>query len=324
MAEISDVFHRISKLQFHYWFSDKTHTMDALVYNKCERELLELTRAVSKLCGVSIKMETEPSGKGGLKTWLTLLPKTPRKTPALKVALVQVGVALQLTAPSNNISESIDALLANLLADQEGEELPRELREQAITQLRQECLRLQPYLEQNSVVRKRKSNFYTLLQKYSKVKSFSVALADDGRKPIAAEQQVMREAFKAFTIKSNAVAPQLIEQAQVEIISPVLVKGNHKWRGMYQGGPISFVMKSDDFMTMVQSGKVEFKSGSSISCRLQIEKRMNSVGVERIVGYTILGVHSYTENGKTTEAPTVEAKPKQPAVSRRQLDLFGN
>ncbi|NOS94313.1 MAG: hypothetical protein HOP30_20560 [Cyclobacteriaceae bacterium] len=64
MADTPDSYRMISKLQFHYWFSDKSHSMDALVHNKCERELLELTKIVAKICGVAIKMETEPSGKG--------------------------------------------------------------------------------------------------------------------------------------------------------------------------------------------------------------------------------------------------------------------
>ena len=87
MANAPDLFGMISKLQFHYWFSDKTHTMDALVHNKCEHELLELTKAVAKLCGVAIKMETEPSGKGGLKSWLTLAAKSPKKNTSPKNCL---------------------------------------------------------------------------------------------------------------------------------------------------------------------------------------------------------------------------------------------
>lgn len=324
MAGTFDVYSLISKLQFHYWFSDKTHTMDALVHNKCERELLEITRAVAKLCGVAIKMETEPSGKGGLKSWLTVTAKSPRKTPVAKIALVNMLVASSIATPhQSSTNDMSDLLFKSILSDREMNESEREQLHKEIAQLKIAAANLIPLLDQNSVVKKRKSNFYDLLRKYQKVKSISVTLTDDARKAVTEEQMVVRDGFKSYIAKSDTVAPQVVEKAQIEIISPVLVKGKHKWKGNYNGGPISFVMKSDEFMEMVQLGKVEFKSGSSITCTLEIEKKINSVGTERIVGYNILGVDTYSENGKTIEATDTKQKQKQPVVSKRQLDLFG-
>jgi hypothetical protein len=323
MANAGDSHKMTFKLQFHYWFSDKSHTMDALIHNKCERELLELTKAVAKICGVNVKMETEPSGKGGLKSWLTIKAKSPKKTAPAKIALVNTVVAACVVTPGQaSMSEMGNALLDSL-ADKVSEEARKEQLQKDIHVLKIEFANLLPSLDQSSVVKKRRSTFYDLLRKYQKVKSISVALTDETKKPITEEQLVAREEFKAFIVSSNTVAPQVVENAEIEIISPVLMKGKHKWRGMYKGEPISFVMKSDDFMTLVQSGKVEFKSGSTISCTLQIEKKINGVGVERIMGYNILGVGSYSENGKTIETPEAKQKQKQAVVSKRQLDLFG-
>ena len=319
MANAPDLFGMISKLQFHYWFSDKTHTMDALVHNKCERELLELTKAVAKLCGVAIKMETEPSGKGGLKSWLTLSAKSPQKTPPPKIALVNTIVAASVSTPNNTSAQvAIDTCLDKLL-----DEARRKSLQQDILQLKAAAANLLSPLDQDTVIKKRRSNFYDLLRKYQKVKSISVTLTDEAKKPLTEELRVDREDFKNFIVQSNAVAPQMVEQAQIEIISPVLMKGKHKWRGMYNGMAISFVMKSDDFMEMVQSGKVEFKSGSTIICTLEIEKKINGVGAERIIGYNIVSVSSYSEGGKTIETPEAKQKQKQNTVSKRQLDLFG-
>jgi hypothetical protein len=324
MANVRDSYKMISKLQFHYWFSDKSHTMDALVHNKCERELLELTKSIAKLCGVNSKMETEPSGKGGLKSWLTVTAKSPKKSPATKIALVNTLVAACMATPNHtSIAIVAHGLLDKLLPDKERDEAAYEKLQEEISGLRAELANVLPLLDQNSVVKKRRSNFYDLLRKYQKVKSVSVALTDEGKRTVAEEQMVLREDFKSFIVSSNAVAPQLVENAEIEIVSPVLMKGKHKWRGVYHGEVISFVMKSDDFMTMVQSGKIEFKSGSTISCTLQIEKKINGVGTERIIGYNILDVGSYSENGKTIETPEAKQKQKHNAVSKRQLDLFG-
>jgi hypothetical protein len=323
MANAGDSHKMTFKLQFHYWFSDKSHTMDALIHNKCERELLELTKAVAKICGVNIKMETEPSGKGGLKSWLTITAKSPKKTAPAKIALVNTVVATCVVTPGQTSMSEMGNALLDSLADKVSEEAGKEQLQKDIHALKIEFANLLPLLDQSSVVKKRRSTFYDLLRKYQKVKSISVALTDETKKPITEEQLVAREEFKAFIVSSNTVAPQVVENAEIEIISPVLMKGKHKWRGMYKGEPISFVMKSDDFMTLVQSGKVEFKSGSTISCILQIEKKINGVGVERIMGYNILGVGSYSENGKTIETPEAKQKQKQAVVSKRQLDLFG-
>jgi hypothetical protein len=323
MANAGDSHRMNLKLQFHYWFSDKSHTMDALIHNKCERELLELTKAVAKICGVNIKMETEPSGKGGLKSWLTVTAKSPKKTAVTKIALVNTVVAACVATPGQISMSEVGNALLDSLAGKVSEEAGNEQLQKDIHALKIDFANLLPLLDQNSVVKKRRSTFYDLLRKYQKVKSISVALTDETKKPITEEQLVAREEFKSFIVSSNTVAPQIIENAEIEIISPVLMKGKHKWRGMYKGEPISFVMKSDDFMTLVQSGKVEFKSGSTIACTLQIEKKINGVGVERIMGYNILGVASYSENGKTIETPEAKQKQKQAVVSKRQLDLFG-
>lgn len=319
MVNSFDVHRSISKLQFHYWFSDKTHTMDALVHNKCERELLELTKVIAKWCGVSILMETEPSGKGGLKNWLTLVPKSPRKTQPYKIAQVHLLVAASLATPGS-LEEVVHSFIESLILDlSEGAEEQKTVRQNLMTSLSEIIIKI----EQDSMVKKRRSNFYDLVRKYQKVKSFSVTLTDPSKKVIAQEHTIGRDNFKSFLISSNVVTPEIIENAQIEIISPVLVKGRHKWRGAYQNAELSFIMKSDDFMSMVQSGKVEFKSGSSISCTLEIERKINSAGAQRITGYNILSVNSYSENGKTIETPEYKQKLKQNTVSKRQLDLFG-
>ena len=324
MADTPDSYRMISKLQFHYWFSDKSHTMDALVHNKCERELLELTKIVAKICGVSIKMETEPSGKGGLKSWLTVSAKTPKKTPAIKVALVNTLVAASVATPhSISAQAAMESLTNKLFADKEMDDAQRTQLHHEVNQLKEQATQLIALLDQDSVIKKRRSNFYDLLRKYQKVKSISVTLTDDAKKTITEEQIIARDGFAQFLITANTSTSQIIDQAQIEIISPVLMKGNHKWKGLYNGAAISFVMKSEDFMGLVQSGKVEFKSGSMITCTLQIEKKINGAGVERIIGYNILGVGGYSENGKTIETPEGKQKQKQNVISKRQLDLFG-
>ena len=323
MADLPDL-NTINKLQFHYWFSDKTHTMDAMVHNKCEREVLEIAKIVAKLIGVSITIETEPSAKGGLKSWLTLATKSPKHKLANKIALVNILVLTTMVAGGNtNLNQVLNTLLNNLFADREIDEAQQQVLAKQIDLLKADAVNYLPLVEQNSLIKKRRSNYFDLLRKYQKVKSLSIVLTDNLKKPITEEQLVGRDNFKSFKVTTGSIVKQVVENIEVQIISPVLVKGNHKWKGTYKDEPISFTMKADEFMVLVQSGKVEFKSGSSINCKLEIEKKVNTAGIEKITGYNIIGVESYSENGKTMLTPETKQRQKETAISKKQLDLFG-
>ena len=55
------------KLELHYFFTDNSHSMDAIVRNECEKELLALFRECSVILGVDFKIESEAFSEGGLK-----------------------------------------------------------------------------------------------------------------------------------------------------------------------------------------------------------------------------------------------------------------
>lgn len=313
----------INRLQFHYWFADKSHTMDALVLNKCERELLELTKVVASICGVSIKMETEPTSRGGLKGWLTILPKSEKKTKPYRVATVTTLLAATIITPlgesiGNKTSAFIDQVADALIADSENsEELQNE-----IAKLRAEIGARIQLIDQSNTTRKRRSNFYDLLRKYLKVKKFSVVLERASKKPVINEEIISREEFQRYILVTDQLQPEVLDNVAVEIISPVLGKGKFKWKGMYEGAPISFSMKSDEFISLVQSGKVEFKNGTTINCRLEIEKKINSAGIERITSYNIVHVNSYQESGKAVETTEGKQQRQKQEVAKKQLSLF--
>jgi hypothetical protein len=311
-----------NKIQLHYWFTDKTHTMDALVHNKCERELLEITKAVASVCGVAIKMETEPSAKGGLKGWITLLPKSAKKLKSEQLTLVATLVTASVITPlhatlGNSAIQLIDKLLLDV-PDQHKEQIRSE-----IDNLKTEVASKLPALDQSMLIKKRRSNFYDLLRKYQKVRAVSCMVVSDIKKVVSEDQLVSRDSFKNFILITDHLTPTVLEGVSIEIISPVLGVGKYKWKGMYNGTPISFNMKSNEFMQLVQTGKVEFKSGTTIHCTLEIEKKINSEGLEKITAYNIVRVASYLENGKSIETAEGKQHKQKQQISKRQLDLFG-
>lgn len=324
MSGSTSLLLNFNRLQIHYWFSDRSHTMDALVHNKCEREILELTKAIASLCGVQVKMETEPSAKGGLRGWISLTPKSEKKANYVRISLVKILVMASMNSPiSRSIGSAARSMVDALEPEKELSEDERNQWNQGLNQLKEEISSHLTELDQSSVIKKRRSNFYELLRKYPKIKKVSWTLENSARKQAGAEQVIERDDFEMFILATNQVQPQVLENVSIEIISPVLGNGKFKWKGLYNGSPISFNMKSDEFMSLVHSGKVEFKSGTTITCTLAIEKKINSVGAERITGYNILEVKGYQEANKVHETMEAKSPTKKPVVARKQLNLFG-
>ena len=78
-------------------------------------------------------------------------------------------------------------------------------------------------------------------------------------------------------------------------------------------------MGSDEFRTMVQKGKVEFKNGTSIICHLRTSKRMNHEGEVKITRYDVVLVNKYFDNHKPIE--TIEGRNKRKKAEADNLQL---
>ena len=63
-----------NSIELHYWFNDDTHTMNAIVFNKCEYNLLGIVNELAAKLKIEIEIETEPLANGGLRSWLRLKP----------------------------------------------------------------------------------------------------------------------------------------------------------------------------------------------------------------------------------------------------------
>jgi hypothetical protein len=121
---------------------------------------------------------------------------------------------------------------------------------------------------------------------------------------------------------SDDLEPIEKDEAIIEIISPVLKKGNYKWRGIYNGEPEEFNMKSNEFKTLIQNGEIEFKNGFSINCALTIRRKIDNEGNIKTVGYDVTRVNSHFLNGNPIETPEGKRYRKQKEADKLQLTLF--
>ncbi|OAV67758.1 hypothetical protein Barb4_02330 [Bacteroidales bacterium Barb4] len=197
--------------------------------------------------------------------------------------------------------EMLKEKIKNIKEDTETKELEQKKIEEEITNIKIDSeLKLQR-LSKSTVITKKKSNFYDALEKYPKVKQISITIEDNEKDIVTKEQIIHRSTFKDFILVSNNLDPIQVNDAIIEIISPVLKKGEYKWKGIYEGKILSFTMKSNEFKTKVQAGKIEFKNGFSIKCLLEIKRIIDNNGYEKITDYNIIRVNEYFENDKPIE-----------------------
>jgi len=306
-------------LEIHYYFNDQSHSMNANVQNRCEYEVLGIIQEVSRLFAVDITIETEPIANGGLKKWLKVVNKGENKSATISTAVIVAFLTVLLTTPIAKVTEK---LIDKVFEDTEFLEGEREKQKLEIEELKRNALKDAQEIENNTLIKKKKSNFYETLEKYPKVEKVSYSITDDEKTTIVEEKFVTKQEFKKYILVSDDLEPLEIEEAEIEIISPVLKKGKYKWTGYYKGEPISFYMKSNEFKTLVQTGQIEFKNGSSINCFLNIRKKVNNEGIETIVGYDVIRVNSYYQNEKPIETSEGKKHRRKKEADDSQFDLF--
>lgn len=315
----------MAPIQIHYYFEDGSHTMDAFIQNKCESEFLGILKQLSGIFNVSIKVDTEPVKEGGIIRTFNIHPKKEDTLSDVKIKIVTEFISSVITAankvPANLLDQILDHKDITIL-DKDGNKLENDKLKVELDMLKQELEGKTEDVNKSISIRKKKSNFYQYLSDHKKITAVSFHASE--------EMKIEKDQFKQFVLASDKLPPVEVEEAIIEIISPVLKKGNFKWLGFYDGKRISFNMKSMEFNEQVHSSKVKFVNGTNINCFLVIQRKINSEGEEKIVSYTVEKVNSYYENDKPleTKVEIKEKEPKKPKAKKAiveekiQLQLF--
>ncbi|CAN1554167.1 hypothetical protein MCETHM1_02307 [Flavobacteriaceae bacterium] len=285
-------------LEIHYWLQNDSHTMDAIVENKCEREILEIIKEIASIYSIEIRIETEPTAEGGLKKWLTIVSKEENAKATITTTIIVALLTVLLTTPIAKVSEKV---IDKIFEDTELQDLEKEKIKLEIEKLKDEAAERNKQVNNNVFIKKRKSNFYEMLNHYSKITKVSFSSTTENKINFSQEKTVYKDEFKNFIIVNDDLEPIELEAEVIEIIAPVLKKGKYKWIGYYNDEIISFNMQSNEFKTLVQKGEIEFKNGSSINCSLIVRKKVDNEGLEKIVGYDVLRVNHYFQNDKPIE-----------------------
>lgn len=169
---------------------------------------------------------------------------------------------------------------------------------------------------------KRKSNFYSHLERYPKVTKIGVSALNDNFHPISDELVVPRADFSKFVLSTNKLRSEEDENVAIEIVSFVLKEGRFKWKGVYNEKIISFEMQDSVFRDAVLLENISFRHDTKIVCVLVIHRELDEVGEIKITDYAVTTVIEKIDGDHAVE--TIQGKKYRHAkkLAESQGDLF--
>lgn len=267
------------KFQVHYYFDDESHSMNAFVRNRAEKDLLEAVKRVSEILEAPVEIETEAYQQGGLVEVLLIgwLGKEVVKffSPAINEILKHHFTK----------SKTDDALKAETL---KGLQLDNAIKELDYADKLEKAL-------EDKVVRRHVSNYYTKISGYAKV----TKIGFKNLSTRADETLIPRSKFKEFILVDDKTVTE-DDDAEIEIISPVLKEGTFSWRGKYKEDRIDFSMGDSKFKSEVINGEHQFANGFVMTCLLQITITFDEFGDEKRRSHSVKKVYAIKENKSGT------------------------
>lgn len=295
-------------LQLHYFLKDELHSVDAFINNKAEYELLRIFKEVTSILELEgeLQFETIAIEEGGIKAFYKLISKKKNKRKIENALLYLAGILSAIIS---------DVVSDQIKTDHEYEKLKKEEIRLRIEKLRHDLedketteqdktliiQNLSVFISETNKVKLFKSNFYSTLLKEEKIEQVSTQRLNENLEPITNENIVPRKDFDKFILHSVDIDPDFRESEIIEIVSPVLKKGNMKWKGNYNEKPISFYMRDGEFLTSVINKEISFSNGTSIIADIEFEQKMNDDGEIEIGSISIFNVTDVFEDSKRIE-----------------------
>ncbi|MBU2896675.1 hypothetical protein [Vibrio hepatarius] len=307
-----------TKFQFHYYFNDDSHSMDAMVRNQCEIEILSILYEIANLLDAPIKIESEAHQEGGLRDIWKLANAN---AGVLSVIVGVASIAIPLLPKSDSELERLQKEDLHLSIQER--KLRIKILKQQVNANKVEpkmIEKMADVVNENYKIITRRSNLFKHLCAYPKVSKVGVNGLNYNGIPSAPESLILRSAFKKFVLPSHRLPIRTVDNAIIEIISPVLRQGRYKWKGIWQGQNIHFAMCDKCFIQDVLNQKMSFKSGSIIRCVLSIRSKLDHIGDIVITGYSVETVLSFGID----ETPQSRVHRHQSNLEKAQGDLFAS
>ncbi|WJS94148.1 hypothetical protein NYQ10_18835 [Flavobacterium johnsoniae] len=295
---------RSNQLEVHYFFSDNSHGFDALVRNECEKELLHLYHDVAKTLDFKLLVQSEPPKDGGFVELWKFIGDNPNQITLIVSAIVVILSRIPVENKKLTKLQIENLELDNELKRKELQEL--KLKTKNEIEIDDELIKkVVDLLILNYKIIWRRSNFYRKVSQYKRIYKISNHRLSDG-KPIGNEREVSRNEFYNFVLSSDDLPENEIDEANIDLISPVLKSGNFHWKGFYNNEIINFEMIDSAFKTMVQQGEILLNNKVILTTLLIQNRKIDENGqikttkssVTLVIKYSVNGVEHITRDGE--------------------------
>lgn len=246
-----------SQFIIHYYLNDDSHSMNAFVRNAMEKDFLSIVNTISCSLNLKIELESRAAKEGGFIEILDIIEAHP------------VSSTIIVSSAGYAIKRFLEYLLTGAYKKNK---LENEKLELEILKLKKESTGVDDNQLEQKLARPI-SNYYAKIEKYEKIRA--VGFGNE----VNNEYVVQRDEFRNFILIDDK-EEEVDDDANIEIISPVLKEGRYKWRGIYKNESIDFSMGDSKFKNDIIDSRYDFGNGSFINCQLFITKTYDEFGNE--------------------------------------------
>jgi len=246
-------------IDLHYFMNDEDcHEMDATVHNKCEANLLHVLNHLGEIFDEDIQIDVSALQEGGIIDKLCIKFNSPA---AKKMFLILYGA---LISHFIGISPSLDESQKQL----NRAEIIKKIKGGDFTD--DEVMFV---IQGDPEILNRKNKYFEELSKESNVDKVSCSSYDsedcyESTRPVTIEKKdFLRQIVKGYTETSD----REYKGTSVLVVSPVLLRYSQaKWKGVFNGQDITFIIKDREFLEQVYAQEVSFISGTTLKCDLLV------------------------------------------------------
>lgn len=313
--------HQPNMLELHYHLAGGAHAIDAMVRNKCEAELLGMLVEAANLLQIDPSIIKEVYKEGGFRDIWKLMGKSSQEITILLLIIQIIISAVPLFDLENKKLEEEEKRLGIEEKRLNIERLKQEIKQDIAAKENIEMAATS--IGANLKIIKRKSNFYSFADNHNQIEAIGVNILDQNFLPISTEHTVPKSNFRKYILTTNRLKSEEDDNAEIEIISPVLKEGRYKWKGMYKEVPISFEMQDHNFRNSVLLENIPFQHGSKIRCVLVAHRELDEVGDIKITGYSVTTVIEKIDGDSVTETQQGKKYRFAKRFAESQTSLFG-
>lgn len=295
-----ELIEKSNRLQFHYYFKDDSHTIDSIIRNECEKEILLIYKEIANTLGLELSLESLPTEEGGFKeTWKFFGKNSFQITLMVSVAAIIIS---RFPVENKELTKlQIENLqLDNKIKRKELEKLNLEFIQDDSELDQQKVIDSVELVNKNYKISWRKSNLYKKLNSYPKVDSVEVIRYED-KEPIGNPRKIPKREFSKFILSSDELPKLETGNAIIDVISPAIKRGKFRWKGFYNNEIITFIMDDFQFKSQVLKGEIHFSNKFSIEVEMTQNRKINQDGEIKITNSTVNRVIASIENGNRIE-----------------------